>query len=125
MAISTANTLDNAVTRKRVIYQSEALYSGSDNIQRVQSVNYSFSVPRTDVNQYGQLGQIERIITEVPTVNLDFTYHLNGTTNETILLGGGASASSGGFMKDLNNPTAIPNKYEQEFSIGLSKEGID
>jgi hypothetical protein len=123
MAIQTANTLDSSVTRKRVIYQSEALFSGSSNIQRVQSVNYSFTVPRTDVNQYGQLGQIERIITEVPTVSLDFTYHLNGTTNEAILLGDGAKGNSFGFMRDLNNP-AKP-QYEQQFTVGLSNEGTD
>ncbi len=124
MAIRTANTLDSSSNmRKRVIYQSEALFSGSSNIQRVQSVNYSFTVPRTDVNQYGQLGQIERIITEVPTVSLDFTYHLNGTTNELILLGDGAKGASNGFMRDLNNP-AKP-QYEQDFLIGLSNEGTD
>jgi len=123
MAIQTANTLDSSVTRKRVIYQSEGLFSGSSNIERVQSVNYSFTVPRTDVNQYGQLGQIERIITEVPTVSLDFTYHLNGTTNETILLGDGANGASYGFMRDLNNPAKA--QYEQQFTVGLSNEGTD
>ena len=123
MAIQTAKTLDAGVTRKRVIYQSEALFSGSSNIERVQSINYSFTVPRTDVNQYGQLGQIERIITEVPTVSLDFTYHLNGTTNETILLGAGANGTAAGFMKDLNNPQQP--QYEQQFTVGLSDEGTD
>ncbi len=58
MAIQTAKTLDTDVTRKRVIYQSEALFSGNSHIARVQSINYGFTVPRTDVNQYGQLGQI-------------------------------------------------------------------
>jgi len=123
MPIQVANTLDEAVTRKRIIYQSEALFSHSSHLARVQSVNYGFTVPRTDVNQYGQLGQIERIITEVPTVNLDFTYHLHGTVNETILLGNGANGSSFGFMRDLNN-SGTP-QYSQDFSIGLSKEGID
>ncbi|MAH46182.1 hypothetical protein CMI37_10145 [Candidatus Pacearchaeota archaeon] len=123
MAIQVAKTLEGSGTRKRVIYQSEALFSGSNNIQRVQSVNYSFTVPRTDVNQYGQLGQIERIITEVPTVSLDFTYHLNGVTNETHLLANGALGASYGFMRDLNRPAS--NVYEQQFTVGLSNEGID
>ena len=62
-----ANTKQAAsATRKRIIYQSEALFAGSSaapvNIQRVQSANYAFTVPRVDVNQYGQLGQIERLI---------------------------------------------------------------
>ena len=91
MAIINADTLAGSGSRKRVIYQSEALFANKTGtntteahlIDRVQSINYSFTVPRTDVNQYGTLGQIERIITEVPTVNLDFTYHLNGTNNES------------------------------------------
>lgn len=109
--------------RKRVIYQSEALFAGTQNIQRVQSVNYSFTVPRTDVNQYGQLGQIERVITEVPTVSMDFTYHLAGATNEARLLGNGASGSNFGFMKDLNNTSS--SYYQQDFKVGLANEGVD
>ena len=72
MAIKEAQThaTNNASLRKRVIYQSEALFAGGSYLQRIQSINYSFTVPRTDVNQYGQLGQIERVITEVPTVSL-------------------------------------------------------
>ncbi len=126
MAILVADTKKDKNTtgfRKRVIYQSEALFAGSTNIQRVQSVNYSFTVPRTDVNQYGQLGQIERVITEVPTVSMDFTYHLAGTTNETALLGNGANGSSFGFLKDLNNTDS--SKYVQNFKVGLANEGID
>jgi len=109
--------------RKRVIYQSEALFAGSNNIQRVQSVNYSFTVPRTDVNQYGQLGQIERVITEVPTVSMDFSYHLAGTTNETHLLGNGATGANFGFLKDLNNTGS--SYYQQNFKVGLADEGVD
>ena len=126
MAILVADTKKDknaAGFRKRVIYQSEALFAGSTNIQRVQSVNYSFTVPRTDVNQYGQLGQIERVITEVPTVSMDFSYQLAGTTNETTLLGNGANASSFGFMKDLNNTGS--SKYQQDFKVGLADEGVD
>ena len=126
MAILVADTKKDKNTagfRKRVIYQSEALFANGNNIQRVQSVNYSFTVPRTDVNQYGQLGQIERVITEVPTVSMDFTYQLAGTTNEARLLGNGASGASFGFMKDLNN--ASSNYYQQNFTVGLADEGID
>ena len=52
------------MARNRVIYQSEALFmnssaalSGSYNqIERVQSANYSYTINRQDINQYGQLG---------------------------------------------------------------------
>jgi hypothetical protein len=130
MPIQNADTLKSG-GRKRVIYQSEALFAGKagvattvdHNISRVQSINYSFSVPRTDVNQYGTLGQIERIITEVPTVNLDFTYHMNGVVNETRLLGLGAAGLSNGFLADINNPES--NYYEMDFKVGLCPEGTD
>ncbi len=87
------------MARKRVIYQSEALYAGPtpptgyhyssgnsgvnlvQQVHRVQSANYSFNVSRQDVNQYGQLAAIDRIILQAPTVNLDFNYYLtNGVS---------------------------------------------
>lgn len=123
LAADTKKSKNASGFRKRVIYQSEALFAGTQNIQRVQSVNYSFTVPRTDVNQYGQLGQIERVITEVPTVSMDFTYHLAGTTNEARLLGNGASGANFGFLKDLNNTDS--DYYQQDFKVGLAKEGVD
>ena len=81
-------------------------------------------MPRTDVNQYGTLGQIERVITEVPSVNLDFSYHMNGIVNELILLGtNGANGSSFGFLRDINNPDSA--FYQMDFKVGLTGEGVD
>ena len=135
-AIQSANTLapttGTSASRKRIIYQSEALFAtqagqsstSAHNIKRVQSVNYSFTVPRTDVNQFGTLGQIERVITEVPTVNLDFSYHLNGVVNELLLLGtGGAGGPTTGFLRDINNPDSTV--YSLDFKVGLAGEGVD
>lgn len=79
------------MARKRVIYQSEALFVGGTGeatpvqLERVQTANYSFEVTRQDVNQYGQLAAIDRIILEQPTVNLDFSYYLNSGKNEKSL----------------------------------------
>jgi len=131
MAIQTANTYqatNHSDFRSRVIYQSESLHAGGGgteaDIQRVQSINYGFSVPRTDVNQYGQLGQIERVITEIPTVTLDFTYHLSGRTNEARLLGGGGGAGGDyGFMKDINRSAS--NYDLMKYTIGLANDGQD
>ena len=56
--------------RKRVIYQSEVLFAGTtgngvpSQLRRIQSANYSFDVARTDLNQFGQLAAIYRIILE-------------------------------------------------------------
>ena len=50
------------MARKRVIYQSEALFvaptgataaANVAQLRRVQSANYSFDVARTDINQFG------------------------------------------------------------------------
>ena len=69
------------MARNRVIYQSEALYSSESvksratgthaELCRVQSANYNFNITRQDVNQYGQLGQIERIIQQKLGMNPD------------------------------------------------------
>ena len=97
-----------ANTRKRVFYQSENLHvspSGETagnlaaadvtQIHRVQSINYSFEVTRTDVNQFGQLAAIDRVIVEQPSVSLDFNYYPTTGAEESgigLRLGTGISA---------------------------------
>jgi len=86
------------MARNRVIYQSQAVYASqsayngdltaSGNVvalQRVQSANYSFSVARQDVNQFGELAAIDRIIIDTPTVSFDTSYYVNGFGNEEAL----------------------------------------
>jgi len=51
-------------------------------VHRVQSANYSFTINRTDVNTFGQLARIDAITLEPPTVNLDFTYFPTDGFNE-------------------------------------------
>lgn len=86
--------------RNRVIYQSEALFNTKDSVDvtasvppqtgalyinqfsRVQSCNYNFNIARRDVNQFGNLAAIDRIILEQPTVGVDFTYLLTDMGNE-------------------------------------------
>ena len=80
------------MARNRVIYQSDALYisknitgsvSGAHvQLDRVQSANYSFTVNRQDINQFGELARIGYVSLEPPTVNLDFTYYLTDGANE-------------------------------------------
>ena len=101
--------------RARVIYQSEALYVGTvdatgyhfaddggtghatatgdsditktgiQQLRRVQSANYSFSINRQDVNQFGQLGRIDSVSIEPPTVTLDYSYYLTNGLNERLM----------------------------------------
>ncbi|MGA0317678.1 MAG: hypothetical protein ACO3LB_08335 [Flavobacteriaceae bacterium] len=83
------------MSRNRVIYQSEALFVSKEHtstdhfdheqIQRVQSANYGFSISRQDVNQFGNLARIDSIILEAPTVNFDVTYYPTNGFNERAL----------------------------------------
>ena len=82
--------------RNRVIYQSQAVYVSQDinstgiltgnndniDLDRIQSCNYSLSVSRQDVNQFGELASIDRIITETPTVSLEGSYLMANMGNE-------------------------------------------
>jgi len=83
------------MARNRVIYQSEALYVSENaaqiasgkhkQLERVQSANYNFSISRTDINQYGQLGRLDSLVLEAPTVAADFSYYLTDGMNEKAL----------------------------------------
>ena len=83
------------MARNRVIYQSDALYVSKDilstnlgqhvELDRIQSANYSFTVNRQDINQFGELSRIGYVALEPPTVNLDFTYYLTDGSNERAL----------------------------------------
>ena len=87
------------MARNRVIYQSEAVYVSQDVnatgvatgdrdaavLDGVQNANYSFSISRQDVNCFGQLASLDRIITETPTVSFDASYYLANFGNENKL----------------------------------------
>ena len=84
------------MARKRVIYQSEALFSAGTGasgtsdiaqIHRVQDISHTVEVARTDVNEFGKLAALSREILEVPTVGLDFSYLTVDGFNEASGLG--------------------------------------
>ena len=131
------------MARNRVFYQSESVFAGPDGatgvhvdlaagstnhdeevnpikrLQRIQSANYSFTVDRTDVNQFGELAAIDRIILTSPTVSMDFSYILANVSNESIL----------GFKTD-GSTSAITNiidktKDERNYFIKTSAAGVD
>ena len=52
------------------------------NLDRIQSINYNFNISRKDVNQFGNLAAIDRVIIDQPTVSLDFSYLQNSFNNE-------------------------------------------
>ena len=104
------------MARKRVIYQSEALYVAAtgnaavaQKLDRVQSINYGFDIPRQDVNEFGKLARIDQVILESPTVSLDYSYYVTNGTNEDLIgfvVGNGASSAIGNMLdgtEDIKN----------------------
>jgi len=89
------------MARKRIIYQSEALFSGPSGggntvlqngmpaiqLHRVQDISHSVDVTRTDILEFDRLAALSREIIEAPTVGLDFTYYVVDGYNEASGLG--------------------------------------
>ena len=136
--------------RNRIIYQSEAIYAGPSpatgfhltsgitnvpyvgptgnslvkQLQRIQTANYSFNVERTDVNQFGQLASIDRVILNNPTVSLDFSYLMANLSNENIL---GFTVVSGNTDSTVSAISGFLNKTtdERNYFIRTTSEGTD
>ena len=136
--------------RNRVIYQSQAVYVSQDvnatgvatgttdnaDLNRIQSCNYSFSISRQDVNQFGELAAIDRIITETPTVSLDGSYMMANLGNEAKLgfniWAGPADIANGAGDQTLTPVSCISgiidsatNDGVKNYYIVTTKEGSD
>lgn len=73
-------------------------------LKRIQTVNYGFTVNRVDINQFGQLSRLDSIVTEQPTVNMDFSYFLIDGENERLLefnIDGATNSLSGALSPEL------------------------
>tara|TARA_R110002020_G_scaffold279015_2_gene494425 strand:- start:4057 stop:5451 length:1395 start_codon:yes stop_codon:yes gene_type:complete len=131
------------MARNRVIYQSQAVYAQQTDytaaattlgvkpnireLDRVQSANYSFSIARTDVNQFGNLAAIDQIVTEAPTVSLDLSYYQANLQNEeflgfNVLQSGNISGFTSCISKLIDNDNVASQK---NYYILTSKEGSD
>jgi hypothetical protein len=136
------------MARNRIIYQSEALYAGPapatgfhltsggngfvgptgtslvNQLQRIQTANYSFTVDRTDVNQFGQLAAIDRVILTNPTVALDFSYILANLVNEVNL---GFTVNKSGDTNEVSAISGLLNgtQDERNYFIRTVPEGDD
>jgi len=148
------------MARNRVIYQSEAVYvtqgaydggataaspdgdggltaknangfpTGVRNLDRVQSANYSFSISRQDVNQFGELAAIDRIITETPTVSFDTSYVMANLANEHLLgfevTPSGTTAAASKMVSCISGLiNAETAAYQKDYFILTTKEGSD
>lgn len=135
------------MSRNRIIYQSEALFSSiavtgdSDtvgtiesgkvaNLQRVTEISNNAEITRQDVNVFGRLASISREIIEEPTVSLDFTYYLADGYNEsgigltTYKSAGNTNVSClSGIL--ANTVEAKRNFYVLTVDEGLDANGVD
>lgn len=98
----------------------DGVNSGSlvEQLTRVQTANYSFTINRQDINEFGKLARIDSIVLEPPTVNLDFSYYLTNGRNEYLLdfpIDGQVSAASG----------HLQSRPGQNFFIQTAREGSD
>jgi len=123
------------MARNRVIYQSEALYvskeatssSAADHEQldRIQSANYSFNISRQDVNQFGQLGKVGSMVLEAPTVSTDTSYLVTNGFNERALgfyVQTGAG-SEGSFISGHLNDGSGQNIFIKTVGEGVDANG--
>ena len=131
--------------RNRVIYQSEGLFVSKDaslgaaddheQLGRVQSANYSFTINRQDVNQFGDLARIDSLVLDPPTVSLDFSYYLADGFNERALgffvqnsgVGAGSQRGITGAAFDVGNFASghLQGSSGTNFFIVTSPNGED
>lgn len=129
----------STTSRNRVIYQSQALFSAptgeltvtaaAHGLRRVQSCNYNFSVTRQDINQFGELAAIDRLILQEPTVAVDMSYYFEPTGfNESHLGLWTGSAQNTSTVSDhmLDRIISSGADYNQKnIYVVVSDAGID
>lgn len=95
--------------------------SAANQLKRVQSANYSFTVNRQDINQFGHLGRYDSVVLEAPTVSLDFSYYLTDGFNERMLafVTNGKNQNLSGMM------TRAQNDFGNNYFILTVPEGRD
>ena len=120
------------MARNRVIYQSEALFMSETaasvlatkhaQLERVQSANFSYTINRQDINQFGELARIDSVILDPPTVSADFSYYLTDGYNERAL---GFYVKTGAITpRNFASGQMTPGSGQNAF-IATSPEGID
>lgn len=88
-------------------------------LPRVQSVSTSLSIPREDVNQFGQLARIDQIITSPADASWTIDYLLVDGYAEAIL--GFNAKGSQTFISGLIDGT----QQEKNYFLGIAPEGND
>ena len=92
-----------------------------EQLKRVQSANYSFTINRQDVNQFGHLARIDSVVLEAPTVSMDFSYFLTDGENERLM----GMVTDGSFQSLSGMMTRSQNDFGNNFFILTVPEGRD
>jgi hypothetical protein len=128
------------MARNRIIYQSLALYAGQPTgasgvtamhtgagtikqLSRVQSWDSDFSRNFTDINQYGQLGTIDRVEVEAPTVNMSTSWYPTDGSNEKYI--GLSVCGSGGTPSALLSGILNKETDEKNYFLTVANQGND
>lgn len=83
---ASAGALDHLNMKDKSVYDEDFHFGTAvEQLKRVQSANYSFTINRQDVNQFGLLGRIDSVVLEAPTVSLDYSYYLTDGENERLI----------------------------------------
>lgn len=88
-------------------------------LQRIQSENDSWSVRRTDINQFGQLAAISREIIEQPQSSIDFSWYVADVSNENKM--GFYVSGDQSCIKSLLDKT----QDEKNYFVAVAPEGQD
>jgi len=88
-------------------------------IPRVQSASIDLSIPRQDVNQFGQLTRLSNVIVDNPEVSLNLEYLLLDGYAESIL--GFAASGQQSFVSGFIDGT----QSEKNYFLGIAPQGTD
>lgn len=101
----------------RIIYQSQAVSVDGVTLDGVQSCNYGIDIGREDVNQFGQLGAVDKVILAAPTCTMEIGYYAGGY--------GGASDEAG-YLNGLLQSGIYGSASGVDVIAGLTtNEGVD
>lgn len=128
------------MSRNRIIYQSEALFTSVHatgdsagtipatsvfHLKRVTEVSNNAEIARQNVNVFGKLAALSREVIEEPTVSMDFKYYLADGYNEKALgfVTNGLVSCSSGIL--ANAPEAQRNFYVLTVDEGEDADGVN
>jgi|TARA_R110000824_G_scaffold208421_1_gene394202 hypothetical protein len=103
----------------RIIYQSQAVSVNSVTLDGVQSCNYGIDIGREDVNQFGQLGAVDKVILAAPTCTMEIGYYaggFGGSSTEGTNLSGLLASGMYGSVSGVNVVAALTTNEGVDYS---------